>query len=170
MTFVIVTSSVHERELHSMCAPARALSRIVLSLTKPNDKISPTKNDNIKKILTQYYNIRVVMVKVLDCIIVVREFELPCCYYVPFRTKTLRKGMKPLIYGVKRSTIVFQKGGIWHLITREDWHGIKYQTYKCITMSQTNRLTTVPRGLSSSVCVCVCKSMTVCVAVSSSIF
>ena len=39
MIFVIVTSSAHERELHSMCAPARALSRIVLSLTKPNDKI-----------------------------------------------------------------------------------------------------------------------------------
>ena len=40
MTFVIVTSSARQREhLHSMCAPARALSRIVLSLTKPNDKI-----------------------------------------------------------------------------------------------------------------------------------
>ena len=38
-TFVIVTSSARKRELHSMCAPARALSRIVLSLTKPNDKI-----------------------------------------------------------------------------------------------------------------------------------
>ena len=34
MTFAIVTSSARERELHSMCAPARALSR-----TKPNDKI-----------------------------------------------------------------------------------------------------------------------------------
>ena len=40
MTFVIVTSSALECEhLHSMCAPARALSRIVLSLTKLNDKI-----------------------------------------------------------------------------------------------------------------------------------
>ena len=40
MTSVIVTSSVHKHEhLHSMCALARALSRIVLSLTKPNDKI-----------------------------------------------------------------------------------------------------------------------------------
>ena len=39
MTFVIVTFSAHERELHSMCAPAPAQSRIVLSLTKPNDKI-----------------------------------------------------------------------------------------------------------------------------------
>ena len=48
MTFVIVTSSAHERgHLHSMCPPARGLSRIVLSLTKPNDKIYPTKNDYI---------------------------------------------------------------------------------------------------------------------------
>ena len=37
MTFVIVISSAHERELYSMCAPA--LSRIVQSPTKPNDKI-----------------------------------------------------------------------------------------------------------------------------------
>ena len=40
MTSVIVTSSTREREhLHSMCAPARALSRTVLSLTKPNYRI-----------------------------------------------------------------------------------------------------------------------------------
>ena len=40
MTSVIITSSPREREhLRSMCAPARALSRIVLSLTKPKDKI-----------------------------------------------------------------------------------------------------------------------------------
>ena len=39
MTFVIAMSSAHERELYSMCAPAPALSRIVLSLTKPNDTI-----------------------------------------------------------------------------------------------------------------------------------
>ena len=50
ITSVIVTSSAHEREhLRSICVPARSLSRIVLSLTKPNDKIQPTKNDNIKK-------------------------------------------------------------------------------------------------------------------------
>ena len=39
MTFVIVTSSTRECELYSMCAPARALSQIVLSQTKPKDKI-----------------------------------------------------------------------------------------------------------------------------------
>ena len=40
MTSVIVTSSPYERKhLRSMCAPVRALSRIVLSLTKPKDKI-----------------------------------------------------------------------------------------------------------------------------------
>ena len=40
MTSVIVTSSPREREhLRSMCAPTRALSWTVLSLTKPKDKI-----------------------------------------------------------------------------------------------------------------------------------
>ena len=40
MTSVIVTSSPRKCEhLRLMCAPARALSRIVLSLTKPKDKI-----------------------------------------------------------------------------------------------------------------------------------
>ena len=58
MTSVIVTSSLCEREhLRSMCPPIRALTRIVLSLTKPKDKIYPTENDNIKKILPQLYNI-----------------------------------------------------------------------------------------------------------------
>ena len=51
ITSVIVTSSSRECEhLHSMCVPARALSRIVLSLTKPND--------NIKKIIPQLYNMQ----------------------------------------------------------------------------------------------------------------
>ena len=39
MTFVIVISSAHERELYSMCAPAPKRSRIVHSPTKPNDEI-----------------------------------------------------------------------------------------------------------------------------------
>ena len=39
MTFVIVISSAHEHELYSMCAPAPALSQIVQSPTKLNDKI-----------------------------------------------------------------------------------------------------------------------------------
>ena len=38
-----------------------------------------------------------VMVKVLDCGIVVSEFELQSHYYVHFRTNTIGKGMNPLI-------------------------------------------------------------------------
>ena len=38
-----------------------------------------------------------VMVKVLDCEIVVSEFELQSRYNVHFRTNTLGKGMEPLI-------------------------------------------------------------------------
>ena len=39
-----------------MSAPTHALSRKVLSLTKPKDKIYKTKNDNIKKNLPQLYS------------------------------------------------------------------------------------------------------------------
>ena len=39
----------------------------------------------------------VVMVKAMDCGIVVSEFELQLRYYVHFRTNTLGKGMNPLI-------------------------------------------------------------------------
>ena len=40
---------------------------------------------------------RGVMIKVMDCGIVVREFVLQSRYYVDFRTNTLGKSMKPLI-------------------------------------------------------------------------
>ena len=40
---------------------------------------------------------RGVMVKVMNCGIVVREFILQSCYYVHFRANTLGKGMNPLI-------------------------------------------------------------------------
>ena len=40
---------------------------------------------------------RGVMVKAMDCGIVVREFVLQSCYHVHFRANTLGKGMNPLI-------------------------------------------------------------------------
>ena len=40
---------------------------------------------------------RGVMVKAMDCGIVVREFVLQSRYYVYFRANTLGKGMNPLI-------------------------------------------------------------------------
>ena len=40
---------------------------------------------------------RDVMVKAMDCEIVVREFVLQSRYYVHFRANTLGKGMNPLI-------------------------------------------------------------------------
>ena len=40
---------------------------------------------------------RGVMVKALDCEMVVSEFELESRYYVHFQKNTLGKGMKPLI-------------------------------------------------------------------------
>ena len=43
---------------------------------------------------------RGVMVKVVDCGTVVREFELPSCYFVHFRANTLRKGLNLFILPV----------------------------------------------------------------------
>ena len=40
---------------------------------------------------------RGVMIKVMDCRIVISEFVLQSRYYVHFRTNTLGKGMNPLI-------------------------------------------------------------------------
>ena len=40
---------------------------------------------------------RGVMVKAMDCGIVVSEFVLQSCYYVHFRANTLEKGMNPII-------------------------------------------------------------------------
>ena len=40
------------------------------------------------------------MVKVMDCGIVVRAFELQSRYYIHFRINTLGKGMNPLILPV----------------------------------------------------------------------
>ena len=42
---------------------------------------------------------RGVMVKAMDCEIVVSEFVLQSRYYVHFRANTLGKGMNPLILG-----------------------------------------------------------------------
>ena len=38
-----------------------------------------------------------VMVKAMDCGIIVSEFVLQSCYYIHFRANTLGKGMNPLI-------------------------------------------------------------------------
>ena len=38
-----------------------------------------------------------VVVKTMDCRIIVREFEFQLCYYIHFWTNTLGKGMNPLI-------------------------------------------------------------------------
>ena len=48
-------------------------------------------------IMHAYHNCRDVMVKAMDCGIVVREFICQSRYYVHFRADTLGKGMNPLI-------------------------------------------------------------------------
>ena len=57
---------------------------------------------------------RCVMVKAMDCRIVVRKFELQLPYYVHFRTNTLGKGMNPLIIPARGQIVAllfFEKDG-----------------------------------------------------------
>ena len=51
----------------------------------------------IKQIHSPFTDTRGVMVKAMNCGIVVREFVLQSRYYVHFRANTLGKGMNPLI-------------------------------------------------------------------------
>ena len=62
-------------------------------------KILLTLTSNINSILLNLKRRcpRGVMVKAMDCRIVVREFVLQSRYYVHFRANTLGKGMNPLI-------------------------------------------------------------------------
>ena len=52
----------------------------------------------------------VVVSKVLDCDIIVREFELQSRYYIRFWIDILRKGMNPLVPTLNSTTIVL--GGV----------------------------------------------------------
>ena len=60
---------------------------------------------------------RCVMVKAMDCGIVVREFVLQSRYYVHFWTNTLGKGMNPTYppsYGLNSTTTVLLREYLWH--------------------------------------------------------
>ena len=52
---------------------------------------------------------RGVMVKAMDCGIVVREFVLQSRYYVHFRANTLGKGMNPLILPASTTTVLIEE-------------------------------------------------------------
>ena len=58
-----------------------------------------------------------VMVKAMDCRIVVSDFEFQSRYYVHFQTNTLGKGRNLLIlpaYGLNNITAVYLEGCLWH--------------------------------------------------------
>ena len=73
-----------------------------------------------------------VMVKAMDCRIVVSEFELQSCYYVHFQTNTLGKDMNLLILqaiGQIIPLLFFSKDGI----------GIKWPTKVDMPLKQRNQ-------------------------------
>ena len=57
-----------------------------------------------------------VMVKAMDCGIVISEFVFQLCYYVHFRANTLGKGMNPLILPAElnSTTTVLLGEWIWY--------------------------------------------------------
>ena len=60
---------------------------------------------------------RGVMVKAMDCGIVVSEFVFQSCYYVHFRANTLGKSMNPTYpptYGLNSTTTVLLGEWVWH--------------------------------------------------------
>ena len=80
------------------------ISQSVLSKKKIIASIKYFKSNNLQLYGVKYfYRIRIggcprgVMVKAMDCGIVVREFVLQSRYYVHFRANTLGKSMNPLI-------------------------------------------------------------------------
>ena len=81
------------------------VSQILFSKLKPcKYKFTPGITTKPRMAMDNYGNSRTyrgcprgVMVKAMDCRIVVREFVLQSRYYVHFRANTLGKGMNPLI-------------------------------------------------------------------------
>ena len=71
---------------------------------------------------------RGVMVKAMDCGIVVSKFVLQSRYYVHFRANTLGKGIEPpypLSYGLDSPNTALIGGWLWHWLTYKDWYAIK---------------------------------------------
>ena len=53
---------------------------------------------------------------ILDCNIIVSEFEMQSCYYIHFLTNILGKGMRPLIslsYELNSNIAILLQGWIW---------------------------------------------------------
>ena len=90
--------------------------------------------------------LRGVMVKAMDCGIVVNEFVLQSFYYVLFRANTLRKRMNPPLaspsYGLKSTTTILLGEWVWHWITYKCWYAIEQR-------NQTLLLKLCPACLSS---------------------
>ena len=62
------------------------------------------------------------MVKAMDCGIVVSEFVLQSLYHVHFRANAIGKGKKkpyPPSYGLYRTTTVLLGEWLWHYITNK---------------------------------------------------
>ena len=70
-----------------------------------------------------------VVANVVDCDLVVSEFELQSRYYVNFRTNTFGKGMNFLFHHLPNSTAnILLQGWFLHQITHKVWYAIKLRS------------------------------------------
>ena len=100
----IIFAFIHDRDKHRITESCFITHFDAIIQRQGFYKISHSLSKMMLKISTCIYDTspfrgcpRGIMVKAMDCGIVVREFELQSCYYVHFRTNTLGKGMNSLI-------------------------------------------------------------------------
>ena len=55
-----------------------------------------------------------IAVNVLDNNIVVNEFQLHLCYYIPFQTNAFGKSINPFSYGLNSMTTALLQEWLWH--------------------------------------------------------
>ena len=75
-------------------------------------------------------NLAGVVANVLDCDIVVTEFEVESRCYVHFQINILAECMNSFqsMYGLNSTTTIILLGWLWHYITRKGWYAIKQET------------------------------------------
>ena len=73
---------------------------------------------------------------VLDCDIIVNQFEPLSCYFIYFLTNTLGKGINPFLTCCRLNitTTVFLQSWLWHLFTHEDGFTIKQTNLVLLAM------------------------------------
>ena len=91
---------------------------------------------SLYKMIWGWESHRGVVANVMDCGIVVNEFELQSRLNVRFWANTLWKSINPLIilyYWLNVTTTILRQGLLWHKIIHEGWYTIKHRSRNIYT-------------------------------------